>query len=532
MPRILVSDPIAESGIERLRLAGDVDVKLGLSPAELVTVIGDYDALAVRSETKVTSDVLMAASRLRIIGRAGVGVDNIDVQKATERGIVVVNSPEGNTLAAAELTFSLILALARNISPADASMRAGRWDRKKYLGIEVYGKTLGVIGFGKIGMEVASRAAAFGMKILAYDPYASADRAREIGAEIVELDKIYTDSDFITLHVPMNDNTRGMIGAEQIAKMKDGVRIVNCARGGLIDEQALTDGLVAGKVGGAGVDVFTSEPVKPENPLLTAPNTVLTPHLGASTEEAQVNVAIDIADQIAEVLAGRPARAAVNMPSMSAVDLAVAKPYIELGEKIGSLHAQLARELNGESLHIDQVEVSFQGDFGNVRQGTVVRSVMAGLLGSILSESVNLVNAPLLAASRNVKVVESSSHTTGEYQAELVVKVTHGKGSRTISGVVFGDSDIRIVHIDEYRVDLTPLGAMILTRHTDKPGIIGAVGTLLGKNAINIAGMNVGRKAIGGQALMALLVDEEIDSALMTEIRGISGMETAQLVRL
>jgi D-3-phosphoglycerate dehydrogenase len=531
MPKVLVSDPIAEAGIARLREVAEVDVKTGLKPDELLSIIGEYDALAVRSETKVTAEILAAAGNLKIIGRAGVGVDNIDVKAATEKGVVVVNSPEGNTLAAAELTVAMLLSLARNISAADASMRAGRWDRKKFLGTEVYGKTLGVVGLGKIGSEVARRARAFEMEVIAYDPFTTEEKAGELGARLVSLDDIYRQSDFITLHLPLNDQTRGMIAAPQFAIMKDGVRIVNCARGGLVDEAALAEALTAGKVGGAAFDVFSKEPMPEDNPLRNAPNTVLTPHLGASTEEAQVNVAIDIAEQIADYLEGKPARAAVNMPSLSSEALALARPWLTLGEKIGSLHTQLAASADG-SRAAEQVEVLFQGEFGEMPTGPVTRSVMAGLLTPVLSDPVNLVNAPVLAQQRGIRVTESRSTTPAEYSAMLTVKVMTGAGERTICGAVFGQNDVRIVHIDRYRVDVPTSGHMIITRHKDRPGIIGGAGMLLGEAGVNIAGMNVGRMETGGQALMVLLVDEPVSDEIMGRIRAMEGLDTAQLVKL
>ncbi|MCX6378082.1 MAG: phosphoglycerate dehydrogenase, partial [Armatimonadetes bacterium] len=330
MPKVLVSDPIAGAGIEILRKIPNtqVDVKLGLKPDELKAIIGEYDALAVRSETKVTADILASASNLQIIGRAGVGVDNIDVNAATQRGIVVVNSPEGNTLAAAELAVALLLAIARKIPQADASLRAGKWERKKFVGTEIYGKTVGVIGLGKIGRNVAQRMKSFETTIVAFDPFATEEGARRIGAELVTLDTLLERSDFITIHVPLNNATRGMIGSAQIARMKDGVRIINCARGGIVDEVALAEAIQSGKVEGAAFDVFSKEPPETDNPLLSLPQNVITPHLGASTEEAQVNVAIDIAIQISDVLQGRSARSAVNLPALSSDELTRVTPYL------------------------------------------------------------------------------------------------------------------------------------------------------------------------------------------------------------
>ncbi|HSV73320.1 MAG TPA: phosphoglycerate dehydrogenase [Chthonomonadales bacterium] len=532
MHRVLVTDAIAEAGVDRLHSNAEVDVCIGISPAELLDCIGAYDALAVRSETKVTAQVVAASTRLKVIGRAGVGVDNIDVRAATERGIVVVNSPEGNTIAAAELSIAMLLALARRIPQADASLRAGRWERGRFLGSEVYQKTLGVIGLGKIGSEVARRARAFEMTVLAYDPFATEDSARHCGASLVALDGIYARSDFITLHVPLTDKTRGLIGADEMARMKDGVRIVNCARGGIVDELALADAVRSGKVAGAAFDVFTTEPPAADHPLLGLQEVIVTPHLGASTAEAQVNVATDIADQIIDVLNGRPARAAVNMPSLSAEELASVGPYLALAEKIGSLHTQLSRDIEGRGEPIEAVEVAFQGDFDDVPTDPVTRAVLAGVLSPVLSDPVNLVNAPMIASARGLRVTESHTSTQSEYNAMLTVRSRSAAGERTICGAVFGRSDIRVVHIDGYRVDIVPSGSLLITLHEDRPGMIGAVGTLLGTNAVNIAGMNVGRREVGGQALMVLMLDQTVTERVLTGIRSIPGMEEARLVHL
>jgi D-3-phosphoglycerate dehydrogenase len=416
MPKVLVSDPISDAGVEIMRKVAEVDVRTGLAKEELIAIIGDYDALAVRSETKVTADVLAAAKKLRIIGRAGVGVDNIDVPGATAAGIVVVNSPEGNTIAAAELTMAMLLALARSIPQADAGMRAGKWERKKFMGMELRAKTLGVVGLGKIGGEVARRARAFDMNVIAYDPFATEERANDYGATLASLDQIYRESDIITVHVPLNDQTRNMISTDQLAIMKDGVRIINCARGGVVDEAALAEALNSGKVGGAAFDVFTKEPIDPENPLNGIANCILTPHLGASTEEAQVLVAIDIAEQIADVLRGKPARSAVNLPSVSADALERAKPYTELAEKLGKLIGQLSVDMNGVGTPIEAVEVKFEGDFTGIPTGAVTRAALVGLLTPVLSDPVNLVNAPGLAKSRGIQVTESQSDHLGECQ--------------------------------------------------------------------------------------------------------------------
>ncbi len=527
MAKVLVSDPIAPEGIEILRRVADVDVRTGLTKDELAQIIGDYDALAVRSETKVTADILARASKLKIIGRAGVGVDNIDVDAATSRGILVVNSPEGNTLAAAELSFAMLLALARSIPQADQSLRAGKWDRKKFMGSEVYNKTLGVVGLGKIGKEVAKRAQAFGMDILGYDPYLKPEQAESLGIKLVDLDTLYAQSDYITVHVPKTRETSGMINAEKLALMKPTVRLINCARGGIIDEQALADAARAGTIGGAAIDVFSTEPAPADNPLLGVPNIITTPHLGASTEEAQVNVAIDIAEQIVDVLGGKPARAAVNMPSVPADVLGRIEPYLILAEKIGSLHAQLT------SSSINEVEVVYAGEFDNLPTVHLTRAVMKGLLDRIIPESVNYVNAPALAAARGIKVTESRT-SGGENGASLLTvrKKSAESGEREISGMVFSRDNVRILTIDGYRVDIRPSGPMLITKHTDRPGVIGKVGTLMGDNGINIAGMHVGRESEGQGAVMVLKLDTVVPDDVLAQVRRVDGMETARSVEL
>lgn len=527
MPRVLVSDPIAPEGIAILKKVADVDVKTGLPKEELASIIGQYDALAVRSETKVTADVIAAATNLKIIGRAGVGVDNIDVEAATKRGILVVNSPEGNTIAAAELTVAMLLGLARNIPQADASLRGGEWKRSKYVGAEVYNKTLGVIGLGKIGREVAHRLQAFKMNVLGYDPFLKPEQAEALGIRLVDLETLYKESDYITVHVPKTKETAGMIGAAQIATMKPTVRLINVARGGIIDEAALAAAAKEGRIGGAAIDVFSTEPAPADNPLLGIPNIITTPHLGASTEEAQVNVAVDIAEQIADVLAGKPARAAVNMPSVSAEVLAQIEPYLFLAEKIGSLHSQLT------STGVQSVEVIYSGDFGDLPTLHVTRAVMKGILQPIVPDSVNYVNAPTLAATRGIQVTESRRAAAGDHTCLLTVRAkTGGAEGREICGSVFSRSDVRIVHIDGFRVNVTPSGPMIVTKHTDQPGIIGKVGTLLGDSGTNIAGMHVGRESEGKDALMVLKIDTPVSDALLEDIRKIPGMETARQVQL
>ncbi|MCS6950169.1 MAG: phosphoglycerate dehydrogenase [bacterium] len=530
MARILVSDPVAEAGIEVLRQAGEVDVRTGLPREELVRIIGEYDALVVRSETKVTAEVIEAARRLRIIGRAGVGVDNIDVAAATQRGIIVVNSPEGNTIAAAEHTIALMMAMARNIPQADRSLRAGEWKRSKFVGTEVYRKTLGIIGLGKIGREVARRAKGLGMNVVAYDPFTPTEVAERIGVKLTDLNSLLAQSDFVTIHTPLNEQTRHLINAERIALMKDGARLINCARGGIVDEGALAEALRSGKLAGAAVDVFSKEPPPPDNPLIALENCVVTPHLGASTEEAQVNVAVDVAEQIVSVLRGGPARSAVNLPPIDPEMLQRIAPYLLLAEKIGKLHTQLARA------PIVQVQVTYSPEFADLPTDILTRAVVTGLLQPVLSEPVNPVNALLIAQSRGIHVTQSLQQRPEPhelYPSAITVRAHASDGEKhEVTGTVFGKNDARIVTVDGFRVDVIPQGIMLFTQHTDKPGIIGRVGTLLGSRNVNIAGMHLGREKVGGRALMVLMVDDPIDASLLAEIRALDGMETAQLVEL
>ncbi len=530
MAKVLVSDPVAAEGVAILRRGGlEVDVRTGLTPAELIEIIGEYDALAVRSETRVTAEILNAASKLKIIGRAGVGVDNIDVERATQKGILVVNSPEGNTIAAAELSVALLLALSRSIPQAAASMKAGKWDRKRYVGVEVYGKTAGVIGLGKIGREVAKRLLGMEMVVLAYDPFLGREQADALGVRLTDLETLYRQSDYITVHVPKTKDTAGMIGAAQIEMMRDGVRLINVARGGIMQEAALLESIQSGKIAGAAVDVWEAEPTAPDNPLALLPQVIATPHLGASTEEAQVGVAVDIAEQIVDVLQGRPARAAVNMPSLGADVLAQTAPYLALAEKMGSLQTQLA------SGSLASVEILYQGDFEQSQIVHLTRALMKGLLQPILSESVNYVNAPTLAEARGIRVTESrrSRDAEGEYPELVSVTARTGDNSaHSLSGTVFGRADLRIVALDGYGVDFKPEGHHIITRHTDKPGIVGRVGSILGEESVNIAGMYLGRSSESGRAVMALSLDQPAPPSVMAQIAAMEGMESARLVEL
>lgn len=526
MPKVLVSDKLAQEGVDILRQVADVDVKTGLSEDELCGIIGEYDGLVIRSSTQVTAKVLEAAKNLKIIGRAGVGVDNVDVPVATEKGVIVVNSPGGNTIAAAELTVAMLLSLSRNIPQAHCSMIAGEWNRSKYVGNEVYKKTLGVLGLGKIGQEVAKRCQSFGMKVIAYDPFIAQEVADAMGVELLDLDECLKRSDYITLHLPKNKETLGMISTKQFEMMKDGVRIINVARGGIIDDDALIAALKSGKVAGAALDVYISEPPDFSSELFKLPNVVATPHLGASTEEAQTNVAIDVAEQIVDVFQGRAPRSAVNMPALAPEVLAAVQPFLPLAERIASLGVQT---LDGRPC---QIEIRYSGELANLETGPITRAVLVGLLKPIVGDVVNPVNAPILAKSRGLEVVESKTPEGGDYASLLTVSLKTDKGINEISGTLFGAKDMRVVRMGGFPMDLVPEGVIIVAPHKDKPGIIGQVGTLLGNESINIASMYVGRKTQGESAIMVLNVDAEVPAQVMDKIAQIPGIDSAKQVRL
>lgn len=526
MPKVLVSDKLAKEGIEILQKVANVDVNTGLPEDELCKIIGDYDALVIRSGTTVTAKILEAAKNLKIIGRAGVGVDNVDVPVATEKGVIVVNSPGGNTVAAAELSVAMLLALSRNIPQAYLSMSKKEWNRSKYTGNEVYAKTLGILGLGKIGQEVAKRCQSFEMKVIAYDPFIGQDAADALGVELVDLDECLKRSDYLSLHLPKNKETIGMISTKQFEMMKDGVRIVNCARGGIIDDDALVAALKSGKVAGAALDVYVAEPPDFSHEMFSLPNVVTTPHLGASTEEAQTNVAIDVAEQIVDVFEGKSARSAVNMPALSPDVLAAVQPYLPLAEKMASFAAQTTEG------RPSQISIKYSGELANIETGPITRSVLVGLLRPVMGETVNSVNAPVMAKSRGIEVVDSKSADSHDYSALLSIAIKTDKGVNEISGTLFGTKDVRIVKMGDYPVDVTPEGYMLVGPHTDKPGIIGKVGTILGENGINIARMHVGRHHAGEQAIMVLGVDSQVPEKVLGEIIAIPGIDSVKQVKL
>jgi D-3-phosphoglycerate dehydrogenase / 2-oxoglutarate reductase len=523
--RILVADPIAEGGIERLRAAGEVDVAIGLDAAALRERIADYDALVVRSETKVTAEVLEAAPRLRVVGRAGVGVDNIDIEAATRHGVLVLNAPTGNTIAATEHVIAMMLALARNLPAADRSLRAGLWERSRFTGIELRDKTLGVLGLGKIGSEVA-RIAREGlhMRVLAHDPLVTSDRAKQVGAELCDFETLLSESDFLTVHVPMTDATRGVIGAAELKRMRKGARLINVARGGIINEQALADAIIDGHIAGAAIDVFTKEPPEPTNPLLQLEQVVVTPHLGASTREAQVNVAFDVADQIVEYLAGGTPRYAVNAPTMLPEELARLRPYLELAEKIGSLAAQL------DGRKLCRVVCTYSGDLAGGDTSIVTAHVLRGLFAHFTETRVNPVNAKIVATSMGVDVDEQHTTRSVDPEASLVIEVV-GEEHLRIAGTQFEDGP-RITRINDFRVDMQPAGTYLVVTHQDRPGVIAAISTLLARNDINIAGIELGRDRPRGRAVMLMEIDDPVSAELLDEVRHTAQLDQLRQVRL
>ncbi len=525
-PRILIADPVAAEGIERLKKVGEVDINTGLSQDALIAIIGNYRALVVRSETKVTAAVIAAATQLQVVGRAGVGVDNVDLTAATEKGVIVVNAPQGNTIAATEHAIALLMALARHIPQADASTRQGEWRRKDFVGTELRGKVLGVVGFGNIGFEVAQRMVAMEMRVLWYDPFIPAERGEAIGAESVELEQIFAEADFITVHTALTPATENLIGAAQLERCKTGVRVINVARGGIINEQALADAVASGKVAGAAFDVFTAEPMAEDNPLRGNPKIILTPHLGASTAEAQERVALDVADQIVDVFEGRPARYAVNAPRLGAETLKVVGPYMDVAEAAGATATQLS------SGKLTSIEIEYFGEIAEQDVTPLKASVIRGLLRPISDENVNIVNANIVAQSKGW-VIEERLRSSHEVFVNLVlVRVKTTEGEISVAGTV-EHGQPHVVSINDLDVDLLPEKNSVLLAcdNEDRPGMIGRVGTLLGRFDINIRSMQVGRRGRRERALMLISVDEAPSETQLAEIEAIDGIHNVRLVR-
>lgn len=528
-PKVLVSDPISQRGVDALAEGGllDVTFRPGLPHDELLAIIGDYSALVVRSQTKVSADVIAAATNLKAVGRAGVGVDNVDVDAATARGIVVMNTPGGNTVSTAEHAFSLLVSLARKIPEAHASVRSGAWERSKFQGVELNGKTLAILGMGRIGTEVAKRAHAFGMRVLAYDPYLSEARARSLQVEVVEnLDDALPLTDFVTMHMPLTDETRHMLDTRRLALLKKGARIVNCARGGLIDEQALADALASGHVAGAAIDVFEQEPPAAENPLRGAPNVVFTPHLGASTAEAQESVGIEIAHAIRAALLEGTINNAVNAPSVDAKTLAVLGPYLRLGENLGRFLSQIAPK------RCATLNITYRGKASELDTTPVSRSVLKGFLTHISGEEhVNEISAPGLARNLGLQVVESRVSDSGEFTDAIEVTAADSGTQASVTGTFFGQKP-RVVVINGRHVEAHPEGVLLLLENRDRPGIVGHIGTLLGKHGVNIASMSLGRDQAGGMALTVLNLDSTPGEDVMAEFDGDPDIVGTRILRL
>lgn len=511
--KILISDNLSSHGVEILRghPEFEVDVKVGLPPEELKSIIGSYQALIVRSETKVTADILSAADNLKVIGRAGTGVDNIDVPVATKKGIVVMNAAAGNSVTTAEHTISLLMSLARKIPQAHAKLKAGKWDKKSFMGVELAGKTLGVIGLGNIGKIVASRAIGLTMKVIAYDPFITKEIASKAGIELASLDDVLMQADFVTVHTPMTEETRGIIGEAAFAKMKKGVRIVNCARGGLVDEEALYQAIKSGKVAGAALDVFVKEPVPTDHPLLTLDEVVVTPHLGASTNEAQDSVAVTIAEAVSNYLLTGAVAGAVNVPAVSPEVLEHVRPYLELGEKLGSFQAQFFNQ------PVREIQIQYRGQVADLDVRPLTQAILIGLLRSV-SARVTPVNASLIAAERGLQVTESKALSAQDFTSLVEVVIRNEEGEGRVAGTIFGVNDLRIAYINSYRIEAVPSGHLLVIHNDDQPGVVGRIGTFLGDHRINIAQLYLSRNQPGQAAMSVYQVDSSLDAATLAEL--------------
>jgi len=525
--RVLVTDNLSEEGIELLKKEPQIEVvvKNKIPPDELKNFISDFDGIIVRSATKLTADILSNAKKLKVAGRAGIGVDNIDVDAATKKGIVVMNTPGGNSITTAEHTIALLFAVARKIPQATASVKAGKWEKSKFEGIELCNKTIGVIGLGNIGGIVADRCIGLKMKVLGYDPYIKPERAKEMGVQLVSLDELFARSDIITVHVPATKETKGLINKNTISKMKDGVIIINCARGGIVDESALVEALKSGKVGGAGLDVFEKEPPE-KSPLFELDNVVLTPHLGASTKEAQIKVAIAIAEQIVDYLVKGIIRNAVNFPSIPSETLTLMKPYIDLSEKLGRFISQIADE------QMETLTIEYCGEISSFNVAPLTIAVLRGLLQKIHGENINYVNAPLLARERGLKVVESRIAQAEDYQSLINLKLRAGGKEYSAGGTVFGKKDLKIVKFDNYDIEVVPDGNILMVYNNDKPGVLGAIGTYLGNCNINIAGLQLGRDKPGGKAVAFIMIDQSVPDHVLNGLTKINNVISAKTISL
>ncbi len=517
MPKVLISDKLSPEAVAIFRDRGiEVDVNPGLTPAELREIIGAYDGLAIRSNTKVTKELLDVATNLKVVGRAGIGVDNVDLKSATARGVIVMNTPHGNSITTAEHAIAMMFALARQIPEATASTKLGKWEKNRFMGTELTGKVLGLIGAGNIGSIVADRAQGLHMRVVAYDPYLSEKRALDMGVEKLELAELLARADFITLHTPLTDATRGILSSENLAKSKKGVRIINCARGGLIDEAALASALASGQVGGAALDVFETEPAK-ESPLFAFENVVCTPHLGASTNEAQENVALQVAEQISDFLLTGAVTNAINTASVSAEDAPRLRPYMELLQRLGAFAGQLTRSQDGV---IRKIAIDYEGTASGLNHKPLTAVALAGLLSPVLS-GVNMVNAPVVAREHGIDVSETAHDRPSEYQTLVRIIVTTDRGTRSVSGTLFAGNKPRLVEIKGIKVEADFSPHMLYVTNQDKPGFIGKFGETLSRNGINIATFHLGRASAGGDAICLVSIDEPVSEIVLSEVRSL-----------
>ncbi len=525
--KVLVSDPLSKSGLEILEATQELtyEVKTNLSPEELKEIIGGYDAIIIRSETKLKADVIEAAQRLRVIGRAGIGLDNVDIPAATKKGIVVMNTPQENAIAAAEHTIALMLSIARKIPQATASMRAGKWEKKKFMGVELYQKTLGLVGIGVIGTIVADRARGLKMKVIGYDPYLSPEIAEKRGVELVSFDELLSRSDFISIHTPLTEETRNLIDHRAIEKMKRGVILINCARGGIINEKDLYEALQSGKVAGAALDVFEKEPAI-GNPLVELEQVVSTPHLGASTEEAQENVAIAIARQVVDYLVRGEIRNAVNIPAVSPDLLLLLRPYLRLGEKLGSFLGQIS------NYAIEEVVIEYHGEILANGIKPITTSILKGLLTPFVGETVNFVNAPVMAKERGIRVTESVREEAEDFTTLIALTVRSKMEQNYIAGTLFGRKELRIVKLNDFFIEAIPEGHILLVNNYDRPGVIGNIGTALGSKNINIATMQFGRDRMGGRAISLLHLDSPLPPGMLGEILRLPNIISVRQIEL
>jgi len=528
--KILVADDVSESGLQPLRQASfDVEKRTGLPKAELIEALKDCEGLIVRSETKVTADILDGAGSLRVIGRAGVGVDNIDVPAATMRGVVVMNAPDGNTITTAEHTIAMLVSLARSIPQANSSLKSGKWERKKFIGVELQGKTLGIVGLGRIGRVVAARARAMGMNIVAYDPFIAEEQARDLEIELAPLDQVYARADFLTVHTPLTAETRGIIDREVLGKMKPGARIINCARGGLVDEEALSEAIKNGSIAGAAIDVFTKEPPPADHPLLGLDQVIVTPHLGASTTEAQEGVAFTVAEQMRDYLQTGALRGAVNVPVVGLKELNLMQPYVVLAERLGRFQAQLVDKA------VSEVRIEFAGEIVDIDAAPVTRAFLSGLLRDV-SARVNVVNAFLIADERGIKVTTTYVRTTGDKTPAIHTEIRAGQSSQSLAGTLFGyggsTREGRITEIDGFHLEAIPRGHMVVMRNRDVPGVIGSVGTMLGQGGVNISRFHLGRREPGGEAIAVIEVDHPLSRETLQALRSLEQVISAHPIEL